>query len=402
MLRTVIGRYILYGILGIEALLLPYFLSAKVYGEIEYYKFTGFFLQFALFGAGTGYITLFLNKKAESDQLITRHFMTGAFVHIMLLSLLLFVLDYLFLAVIGAMTAFALVIESLLKVRKRYLLAMSYKPILSIAVVASLPWMLNSDLEADTIVSVAFLIATLAYASVAYLSLDRPNLAFFFRFSSLRKISISAYLENVRAGILINVSTAMIFLFFFIDRTMIRNHFNNSLADYSLSFSIAQLTMVAITTFSYVNIVEYGSNSDNHKRLKQSIKLSLVRVLWLYAVIGFVTLVFSYYAERIYGYERVFETTIIMVSILGLANVLNSISAAHLYLGGYKPLTLLMAVFFSISVFLNTLIPFENDWAYYILLIKTYGLYLGFSVISALLVWLRLLRTNVSPSEGRL
>lgn len=401
MLRTVLGRYALFGVLGVEALLLPYFLSEQVYGEIEYYKFTGFLLQFMLLGASTGYVTLFLKKTPAPDQSTTRYFVTGAFLHIGLVSVVLFLLDYKLLALIGALTAFAMVVETLLKVRRQYLLAMSFKPILSVTVLASLPLVLHYELTATTLVLGAFLVATLVYTSLACLSVGRAVFSEVFQLPALKCFSGKAYFKNVREGILINASTAMTFLFFFTDRTMVRTHFNSSLADYSLSFSIAQLTMVAITTFSYVNIVEYGANTASHENLKQSIALSLKSVLQLYGAIGPITIGFSYFAESIYGYENVFETTLIMVSVLGLANVLNSISAAHLYLGGYRGLALLMAVSLGISVLLNSVVPLEGVWAYYLLLIKTYGLYLGFSAISALLVWYRLRRIEASPSVER-
>lgn len=385
MLKTVIGRYLLFGVLGVETLLLPYFLSKEVYGEVEFLKFTAFLAQFALFGAGTGYVVRFLKENVAKKDFLTFNFILTAFLHALIVGGIIFIFDCWIIAIISILAIVAITFESVIKVRERYLLAMSFKPILSIVLIFSLPFMLLLDWQLEYYVLMAFLIATVTYMVLTSMKLEVGEIT-----ADLRKINLRDYMKNIKSGFMINISTAMVFLFFFIDRAIVRSEFPDRLGDYSLSFSITQLTIVAITAFSYVNLVEFGKEQSDKTLFKKNIFKALRQCFWLYLAIGICSIVFSYGAEKFYNYDAVFETTLLMVVVFGLANVLSSLNAAHLYLGSINFVTILMLVIFTISVVLNFVIPFDEANSYYLLLAKTYGLYLLFSIMSFVVIYRKL------------
>jgi len=385
MLKIVIGRYLLFGILGVETLLLPFFLTKETYGEIEFLKFTAFLAQFALFGSGTGYVVQFLKAEVFDRLLLSYNFILFAVFHGLIIGIIIVFFESWVIAILSFSAIVAMSFESIIKVREKYLLAMSFKPILSLILILLLPLMINFNWKIDSYVLNAFIISTIIFASIIF-----NKLVIEIWPEKIQKLNFGSYVNNITSGFVINISTAMIFAFFYIDRAIVRSSFPDKLGDYSLSYAIMQLTIVAITTFSYVNLVEFGKEKSDIVKFKEAVFRALRLCFILYVLIGACSIVFSYWAETFYNYDAVFETTLLMVGLFGFANVLSSLNAAHLYLGSVNFMTCLMVVFFIISISLNFVIPFDTVESYYILLAKTYGLFLLFSMFSFLYICYKL------------
>jgi hypothetical protein len=386
MLKTVIGRYMLFSVLAIEVMILPYFFSKEIYGEIEFLKYTAFLAQFALFGAGTGYIVKFFKNKSTSKTLTTT-FVIGACIHsIVAGGIILLLFKSWVIAILSVFTLLALVLESVIKVREKYLLAMSFKPILSVGLIFLIPGIVLLDWSLSSYILLAFSFAIVIYTIIAIQLMEggTPRVG---PIMTPVRVFVKSYSENIKSGFMINISTAMMFLFFYIDRATIRNNFPELLGDYSLSFSIMQLTIVAITTFSYVNLIEFGKKQADAVQFKKKIYRALWRCFILYIAIGICSIIFAYGAENFYHYDAVFETTLLMVGLFGFANVLTSVNAAHLYLGSVNVMAIMMCVILVISISLNLMIPLNTIFDYYVLLGKTYGLYLLFSILSFMYVY---------------
>jgi len=396
MLKTIAGRYILFGILGIESLILPYFLSKEDFGEAEFLKFTAFLFQFALFGAGTGYVIRYLKDSVENRAALTADLVRGAFVQALLIGGCILYFNSWIIALLSVLTMFAMALENITKVREEYLLAMSYKPILSLLLIALIPVYILMGIQLEIYVLGAFCIATFIYTII---TLRRSGLSFKTIFPHIDKswASIVNYGRNISAGFLINISTALTFLFFYIDRSVVREKFPTLLGDYSLSYAIMQMTIVAITAFSYVNVVEFGKEHADLPRLKTKVYKAFKYCFLFYIVFGVCSIAFAYGAEIFYGYDAVFETTSLMVGLFGVANVMGSLNAAHIYLGTIKIMASLMLVVFIISLALNAFIPYGEEYSYYLLLTKTYGLYFIFSVLSFSYVCYKLRAVKGSP-----
>ncbi|MBV1952751.1 MAG: hypothetical protein KUG64_11230 [Cycloclasticus sp.] len=389
MIEIIAGRYFLFGILGIEALVLPFFLPKEVYGEVEFLKYTAFLAQFALMGSGTGYLVTSLKESNFSRSELTYGFVVGALLHASLVAALAMFFDNWIFAALSFTAIVAMVLETVVKAREKYLLAMSFKPVLSLVLILCLPVILLDSMLVEYFVLISFCIALLIYFVIINYVLDIKSDVGSGAPASFNVLILN-YVQNIRSGFVLNISTAMIFLFFYIDRFTVKKEFPGFLGDYSLSFSIMQLTVVAITTFSYVNVVEFGKDQNEYEILKKKIFSSLKKCFILYVVIGFCSLIFAYIAESFYGYELVFETTLLMVSLFGLASVLASVNSAHLYLGSVNVMAGMMLVSLIVSVSLNFVVPLNSNDGYYLLLGKTYGLFLLFSVCSFCYICYRL------------
>ncbi len=397
MLKVIIGRYALFGVVAIESLALPYFVSKDMYGEVEFYKYTAFLAQFGLLGAGTGYIVRYMKSNIPDLTIV---FIRGAVLQAIIVGLVAGALAGSWaVAILSVSTILAMVFESTLKVREKYLLAMSFKPLLSVMMISLLPFLLLFDWQIENYVMVAF---TLAFTVYFFIVKQTQMLSEFDIYAlSPFKESIFRYFKNIRHGFVMNASTAMMFIFFYIDRGIVREKFPELLGDYSLSYSIMQLTIVAITAFSYVNLIGFGKEKVEGPLFKKKMYLGLKKCWLLYLLIGFCSITFSYWAERFYGpeYEQVFETTVVMVVLFGLANVLGSLNAAHLYLGSVNIMSLMMLFTVTVSISLNWFISFSSVEDYYILLVKTYGLYLLFSVFSCSYICFKLRNITTEPQS---
>lgn len=379
------GRYLLFGVIAIESLALPYFLSKDIYGEVEFYKYSAFLAQFGLLGAGTGYVVGYLNGGRSS---LTNIFIIGAIIQSILVGLMVgWFSGSWIIAILSVLAILALVFESIIKTREKYLLAMSFKPMLSVTILLLTPLIIFGDIKIQEYVLLAFVLATVMYIAIVSTKLKTKG----FEITSICKPSlIKSYVENIKTGFVLNVSTALMFLFFFIDRAIVRDRFPELLGDYSLSFSIMQLTVVAITAFSYVNIVEFGKQAVGNGELKKYMIKSLKKCFLIYIVIGIASIIIAYAAEQFYQYGEVFETTLLMVVLFGFASTLSSLNAAHVYLGSVNIMTAIIFSTLIVSCILNLIIPLNTASGYYLLLSKTYGLYLLFSILSFIYICRRL------------
>jgi len=284
----------------------------------------------------------------------------------------------------------AMIFESTIKVKEKYLLAMSFKPLLSFMLICFLPLLLLFQWQLTN-----YLVSAYSLAIILYVVLGRRaqriekrkggklSITSFF-------VAVNNYTKNIKSGFVMNASTAMMFGFFYIDRAIVRDKFPELLGDYSLSYSIMQLTIVAITTFSYVNLIEFGKEKTESSLFKKKLVVSFKKCSILFLIIGSCSIVFSYGAEQFYNYEQVFETTILMVVLFGISNVFSSLNSAHLYLGSVHIMTAMMLFTITASLTLNWYLPFKSINDYYILLGKTYGLYLLFSLFSGTYIFYKL------------
>ena len=380
----------LFSILGIEALLLPYFLSKDVYGEVEFYKFSAFLAQFLLFGSGTGYVVRYLKSPFQNRDIITFNFYFFAYFHALFAGIVIAWFSSWAIAILSFFTMLAMIFESTIKVKEKYLLAMSFKPLLSFMLICFLPLLLLFQWQLTN-----YLVSAYSLAIILYVVLGRRaqriekrkggklSITSFF-------VAVNNYTKNIKSGFVMNASTAMMFGFFYIDRAIVRDKFPELLGDYSLSYSIMQLTIVAITTFSYVNLIEFGKEKTESSLFKKKLVVSFKKCSILFLIIGSCSIVFSYGAEQFYNYEQVFETTILMVVLFGISNVFSSLNSAHLYLGSVHIMTAMMLFTITASLTLNWYLPFKSINDYYILLGKTYGLYLLFSLFSGTYIFYKL------------
>ena len=369
--------------------MLPFFLPKEQYGEIEFIKFTAFLLQFSLLGAGTGYIVSYFDKSKEAE-VSGSFFVLGVVVSSLITGVLMACFVHWAMGIVAVAAVWAIAAESMIKVKERYLLAMAFKPLLSISLILILPAIIWFEYSVIQYFMLCIVTAVSVYL-ILMISLLKLNVRVQLSFT---KIGFCKYLRNywgyIKSGFIMNVSTVMTFLFFYMDRVSIRENHPEYLADYSLSFAIMQMTVVAITTFSYVNIVEFGKSSLDAKGLKVKVVTSLKRCFVFYVALGGASIVFSFAAEAFYGYKMVFETTSIMVMLFGLASVFSSVNSLYLYLDRINVLAIFTLVALFISILLSWNMSFLGESGYYFLLFKTYGVFLLLTIVSIIYIVMKL------------
>ncbi|WP_343844260.1 hypothetical protein [Bowmanella denitrificans] len=376
--KLLLGRYIIFSLIGVETLVLPYFLNKGVYAQVEFLKFTFILFNFVALGAGTGYITDTINSSNRTD-LNAMVLIVGGGLYAFCVSAILLFLKLDVLAVLVWFSVLTILIESILKTREKYLAAMSFKPILAVTLIAGAVAFQVSDSSVSYYVlfSVALSFVLFAILACSFL-IDKGYIK-----SQLQKINFLASIKGfwfcVKAGVLMNSATAILFIMLYMDRLFIKNHFNDFLADYSLAFAITQLTMVAVTTFSYTNIVALGKEGKN--RLHSKVTEQMKKCFSLFVPLAIATLAFAYVAEKFYGYKYLFEICLIMVMLLGLANVFMSVNSVYIYLGKMKFLVILSLISCAISLLLYPLMLVAGIHGLYLVLIKTYSVFLILSII---------------------
>lgn len=394
MLKIIISRYALFLIMGVEALLLPYFLPKELYGEIEFYRYTAFLFQFLLFGSGTGYVVRALNARSDSKEIL-KNFLVCGFVHSAFVAIMI-ALSYSFvLGLLAFLVMAAFVMESILKTQEYFLTAMLFKPLVSLLLIISLPVFYFLEASAIHYIMASFLLSFLIFF---FLSNRVASKSFIFGSSVVSFGNIfKLYFMNIKQGFIMNVATAMTFVFFYYDRTVIRNNYPELLADYSFSFAITQLAVVAISTFAYVNIVDFGKAdiSNNYDELKLKIYKTLRWCFLLFIVLGSCTLVFIFVAEDFYGFDEAFRTTVIIMSFFGTASVALSVNSAHLYLKSINVMASFILGALIVSFALTNILPHNSVSDYYVLLIKSYSIYFVFSITSLLYILFSLRKRKV-------
>lgn len=378
MIRTVLGRYALFSLMGLEILLLPYFFQEQFYAEADFIKFTSFLAQFALLGAGTGYVVQYLKFERKN----TEGFELAVGAYAVLVGVLAAFFVHWAVAISASLAILALAAESMVKVKEKYLLAMAFKPILSVVLVVLIPLVLYVGLGAEEYFLTAIVTALLIYAVLIALTLKISLLGRLARIKSTTRQVATNFVGLVKSGVIMNASTALVFLFFYTDRAIVRVNFNEDLADYSLAYSIMQLTVVAITTFSYVNIIDFGKAAEDAGELKNKVHGALKKCFLYYAIFGVLSIAFSFVAEKVYLYDKLFETTVIMVLLFGFASVLMTVNSVFLYLRKIHMLALFVAVALLVSLSLNYYVIDGESSGYYFLLLKTYGTYLILSFVT--------------------
>ncbi|RTZ14659.1 hypothetical protein EJ063_15210 [Vibrio aquaticus] len=377
----------LFAVVGIEALALPHILSEEGYVEFEFIKSTTFLFQFLLLGSCSGYLTI-STSRGNDNQKSMNFFMLSSLYIIFIATLLSLFYGY-YWSLVSLIAMIALVIETQFKSEEKYFFAMAFKPmvsLISIFAVISL-----SEWEEDDIFMLAILISIVIYIFVFFI---KGKL-----FSELGKLQLDfkAFIEFFVRGLPINSSALLLYAIFYLDRTFIIENYEASAASYSLAFSISQMVFIAINMFSYVNVVDFGKCIRLHpERLPQLLMDKLRSCLLFYGLISCISLiVIGVFIEDFYGFNDLFEFSLVIIVIGGLVNVLISVGSLHTYLKTQRYNVTALALVMLCSYLLNQLLFLNDDFSSLHILLKSYILLLLYSVFSVSIVIYKSVRCDL-------
>lgn len=370
----------MYSFLAVEVLLLPLFLEKEIYATFEYYKFIIFFVPFFMLGSPSGYIYYKYNHKEEYFG----ELLLFGFIHCLLI--LPFVWIYfnnlLFLMLCLLMTI-SLFVEHKLQTQKMFILALGLKPVISIFLIFSF-FLIYFKFVDEVTINILFLLMLLSFLTWLFISFKNIS------FDMNEKLKIKNYFLLIKKGLPINAGTVLIMLFFFCDRFIAKEYYNEYLASYSLSYNLIQFILLALSTLAYVNVVDVGEKCDN-------INLDFLKekILHSYKIFFILLLLFIFFiliVSMFYPFPNLILYSLIMGILLGNYFTINSLSSIALYLDFFREIVKLMLYLFILNLILSYIfIFFKLDYVY--ILVKT-GILLNLSAFYFL--YLVKLEINVS------
>jgi len=322
--KTLVARYLLYGFIALEVLLLPKLVSEEVYTSFEYYKNLIFIFPFVLLGSYSGFIyTKYTKGSDDFDSLMVLGFcfsLIGATIFCLIIrSFWVFIP----LLVINLFT----MAEQKLKVEKRFIAAFSFKPLLSVIVLlvsgSIFAFTTKLNLQTWQLLNGGFLGAFCIWFMFGRSSFD------FSKMSLSIPQHYKKYLILVKKGFPIATGSILLTLLFFSDRYIIANYYEEHLATYSFSFNLSQMLVMALSTIAYVSAVDLGERKDILN--KEYLKKIFLRGLIFYVVLLILMIPGLLIIREFYPYQNLFTICLLLTYSKGLYFLLTTLSSVILY-----------------------------------------------------------------------
>lgn len=272
--RAVLARYLLYVFIGIEVLLLPKLLDEQTYNTYEYFKNLVYLSPFLLLGIPSGYI--YVKYKEKYDVF------SSIFFSLLLLSIVFvggavwyYIGEYVAIPVV-LMIVYTL-LEHYYKVKRKYVYAFSFKPLVSIMVLV-LGYLIYQQYFRVGGELLALIVFISSFTIWLMFGLKALNFSLSIGKATLRNLGLV-----LRKGFPISAATALVAVLFFSDRYFIDKYFHDYLFTYSFAFNLSQLVIMALTTMSYVAVIDIGEKFEEHTRSR--LKASLMNALLVFVLL---------------------------------------------------------------------------------------------------------------------
>lgn len=381
-----LSRYILYGFLGLEIVILPFLLpEKKLYGDLEYYKSYISFLPLFLMGIHSGYLRCYyVDQKDYSTGLILGGFLL--LIPFSILGSLYFDNFILFFSAISS--GLAIFAEKIYQKKNMFLFAILFKPMF--AVINILLLLVNYRFFKFTsdvvlIMSIANMITLAIYIF--------PSIN-----DWLKKISFKDLVSQtsllINRGFWLNLGTASLLFIIFTDRTYLKDLFPVELPDYSLAYSIAQVLFLFFTSFSYISEVKFGEKLSDITLQYFDSTLKFILKFYVLGVLG-ISVAFFIFINFLPSYDNSWKYFVLIVPSWGIFFAFGTLSILAQYLGLQRKMSLfillLSLVNFVMFIFDNLFVlVFSPFWW----VAKTSILVIIFSVYQVLSIRFKIRHTN--------
>ena len=381
-IRLFVVRYAVNAVVLVELLYLPYVLAPATFVSLEWFRNMLLFIPIVLMGANSGYVNLYYQQEGDFrfGLLISTLFI--AFVSSLLVSYIVgdvffLIAILLYLIIIG--------VEKILIVDGYLVLASLYKA--SFSVVLILMAYINGEYLADKL-EAAFSISIISggcFWLLLVLWAYRRNIIK--GVCSIRGAYINQfrneYLALVRAGFFISMQTFVLIAFFLFDRWYILNKYSLYAAEYSISFSLAQVVFIALNTVGYSMQRKLGEGMVGHTRSSIKRLLKINSAFFLMLLLGSLTLIWWVIRLGVFlKYGDFFMSYLCISFFYGLYYLLSTYSVIGLYAGLSKMFMLYILVAFTLNFFVSNVFVLAGVGYYYfvvksgvILLMLAIGIY---------------------------
>jgi len=369
-LKLIISRYFLYSFIALEVLLLPKLLPSELYAQIEYQKFILYFIPFFLLGAPSGYVYFKYNENKDYfHSLLLFGFLFGV-----IISLLLFLLNKnILFSIAGLLMILFFIMEQKVKTEKEFFLALSIKPFISIMllVLSYSIFVKLFDTKSLEILYYSIFMAFIVWSLVAIIRINKKIFTV--------KVAFFEYKQLVQKGFLINIATLLLMVFFFIDRYFTKEYYYNYLASYSFSYNLIQFVILALTTVSYVNVINIG---ENIKKIEYSfIKQKIKKAYLIFCILFIIFIGFLFILNNFYYFKDFILISIILCFFIGIFYSMNSIASLAQYLDFQKEISMMILLIVVLNYSISYIMTIYNVPYLYLLiksgiLLNIYSLYL--------------------------
>lgn len=290
---TIFLRYFFYGIGFAEILILPKILDRKVYASFEYNKNLILLFPYILLGAHNGYIYLKYAKQKDAYQTL---FSVGITVSVLFAIILGLLFSNYYLIIPFLAINFFTLIEQKLKVDNQFLLAFTFKPLISLMAIciALLSTLLLPN--ANQISFFSFLIAFLIWIFFVNRKKKVPNLINF----KLNKFSIIKFYYLIKLKFTDILASLTLASLVFFERFLIEKFYVNQLASYSLAFNISQILTILLSVFTYISSIKFGEQINIIEKKNLVKYLKILTFLFLVVYIS-ISLGLYFFASKIYS-----------------------------------------------------------------------------------------------------
>lgn len=253
--QLILLRYGLYSLGFAEGLLLPKLLPAATYTEYEYTKYLAYLSPFLLCGAPTGFMVQFYN--GGKDYYDTLLMGTVSIIALATGIMMISGLRHQYIVAVVAVLIFT-VLEVRSRVRKKWILALGFKPLLACLSVAIAYFGSATILTEHLFAINVFGISILCYIFLTWMSqvrsgdsvLWRPHLAIQTRWREAHSI--------MKSVSLVTIVSLLCLGYIFFERHLVKIYYPSALERYSIAFTFAQIFIAGITSVSYYTSVNYG------------------------------------------------------------------------------------------------------------------------------------------------
>lgn len=342
MIKFVFTRYVFYGFIALEILIMPKLLPSSIYGEFEYAKYLSNTLPLILLGTHSGYM---YNRYSKNRDDYTSLFLVGL--------ILLFVTGFFasiflsnWLYLISTLSiGSSFILEKKLLVEKKFTTAILFKPLLSLTFIGSI----GVAYYLGNVGKNYFLAMSVAYTFSLILYLRFADSDWKSRIFIPQKKHIKEYIDLLKVGFTLNLGTIVYTLYLFFDRYYIKTYLNEELAGYSIAFNFAQMVVIGLSSIGLLTSVQLGENSQNlTKKLLNSILKKSTLIFLALGIGGGLGIVF--YEYLIGNYSNLLPLYILVLSINGVFFLLGSVSSVVFYKGNQLSLSLSFLLIFIINL----------------------------------------------------
>lgn len=261
----ILFRYLLFGFIGLEVLLIPLiFESKEIYANGEYFKSFIALMPLFLIGLHSGFFrTKFIDKLDASSSLIFASV-------ILLLPISVFsaiYFDNIFLLFAISSFSLAISLEKIYQLKKMFKWALLFKPLFSIFYILISFTFISLDISIVTFLSVSYVLSLLIF-SIPYLRETKIK----FNITNIKNDT----LRLIKNGFWINLGTLFAGGLILLDRHMLKEFDIKSLADFSFAFNFSSFLFAYFTSISFINDIYFGEKINSFKSSDLLIMLKTV------------------------------------------------------------------------------------------------------------------------------